>query len=143
MVGKFANDAIKSVLWKNRSYWIARYHLRNDVYEWDVDWSLLPRVGLKELILRAPNGKSGVLGHSSNDISDRAFQFKIAIAGAERELLAQVIGVVLNPDYDCVCYAVEGVNLIGPFEDNISPGRFQYGGGAMALPNYDVLGIGI
>lgn len=108
-----------------------------------MDWSLLPRAGLKEVILRAPNGKSGVLGHSSGDISDRAFQFKVAIAGAARQLIAQVIGVVLNPDYDCVCYAVEGINLIGPFEDNISPGRFLYGGGVMSLPNYDVLGINV
>jgi hypothetical protein len=109
MVVKFAGDAIKSVLWKNRSYWIARYNLRNDVYEWEVDWSLLPRVGSKRAYSYEHLTVSQVCSAiASNDISDRAFQFKIAIAGAERQLLAQVIGVVFNPDYDCVCYAVEG-----------------------------------
>jgi hypothetical protein len=98
---------------------------------------------LKEIILYSPSGKCGVLGHSSGDISDRAFQFKIAVAGAQRRTIAQVIGVVLNPNYDCACYAVEGHDLVGPFEDNISPGRFQYGGGAMLLPNYEVLGISV
>lgn len=125
----------------NRAFWVARYRDRKDIYEYaGPDWSQLPRKGLCEVILSCPNGMSGVLGHSSQDISDRAFQFKIARAfvNGRRQTDAQVIGVLLDPEGRCVCYAWEyDTQRLVQFEDNLF--SFFYGGGVMATPSFDAI----
>lgn len=94
-------------------------------------------------MLAVPGGKAGVLTHSTGLIEDRAFQFKVTTTMRNDIPQSQVIGLVLDDNMNCVCYAYEydKRKLIGPFEDNIAPGQFKYGGGVMATPSYEALGI--
>ena len=176
---KFVNDQIQAVAYKARgqSYWIARYRHRDDIYEWECDWGLVPRKGLTALVLQCPNGNWGVLENKGGNASDRLFQFKIATAEVSmggphcigvvdtktgrvwgwdpvsklpvlgsmpgRKTLAHVIGIVNGLDGEAIMWSWEYHNhrLVGPFEDNVSPGRMNYGGGVTQDLYYDVLGI--
>jgi hypothetical protein len=129
-----------------RSYWRAEYVDRAPIDERSCDWIQLPRRGLVQLALVCPNGKMGVLGHSSGQLDHRAFQFKIAHAdvglggGGERATDAQVIGVLVDAvSGRCVCYAWEygPRRLVGPFEDHLFD--FAYGGGVLRHPSLTVL----
>jgi hypothetical protein len=133
---------------RGQSYWVARYHDRPDVHEWECDWSLVPRQGLVELRLHCPIAGPNNVGVVSNsvDASDRLFQFKIAEArvgvgagGSGRGTLAQVIGLVHGLDGEATCWAWEyTTRRLVRFEDNVAPGRWRYG--LVGAFCWDVLG---
>ena len=131
----FALIAAKARAWvRRRAYWQVRYWDGKVVSEWERDWSHLRRRGLMQGRLVCPNGKVGYLGMSSGaDISERVFQFKVAMACAgpplpiSRVTTAQVMGIVYGLDGESVVYVWEPEpgQLIGPFEDNVFSMAYQ------------------
>lgn len=118
-----------------RAYWQARFTDGRVVSEWEVDWSLLPQRGLREVALVCPNGKVGVVGWGG-DGAGRFVQFKMAYAHGwglnSMTTEAHLVGIVHGNDGEATFYRwePEAFRLIGPYEDNVGPGRMQYGGGA-------------
>jgi len=183
---------------KGESFWRALYSDRPAIYEWDCDWILLPKKGLKQLHLMCPNGRVGVIA-SQSEMAGRIFQFKIAEMNSRsgRRLEAQVIGIEKGVgDGDCVCWSwehqisesiffpgskptieairalislektdpelwvvssfatsqrdeaegwtigiIRQARLVGPFEDNVKPGEFKYGGPATSTLAIDNISI--
>jgi hypothetical protein len=142
---------------KGQSYWAARFRDGTEVYEWQVDWSLLPRRGLIEVRLHCPNGQVGVLGNTL-DLSDRAFQYKEAelrismplkglaevITGKpkSRRVSKHVIGMLTGPNGEAVVwwwdYALR--RLLGPLPTTVEPGQVGILGNVASHLAFDVLG---
>lgn len=135
-------EALKAKLWGKRSFWAARYLLRDEIFEWDCDWLDLPRVGLVELRLHCPDGQIAVLGNSLG-IDDRAFQFKTAElrVGEGRKLAAHTIGV-MNGDGTALTYTWDYAThqLIGPVQETITQDAMLPSAGAVGKINFDLLG---
>lgn len=117
---------------EGKSFWAARYHAGDEVWECDYDWSLMPRQGLIEVRLHCPDGSVGVLGNTVS-LDERAWQLKTAMVqvGLGRQLLNQVIGVHDPETNTSVTYTwdYEDKQLIGPYT-TITPQL-----------NFDVVGI--
>lgn len=87
-----------------RSYWRLRYTDGRVVSEWEVDWSLAPKLNRQSLRLYCPDGQIAELGEAGrNEITGRCFQFKDAIisAGGLNGTLSQIVGLVENTNGDC------------------------------------------
>lgn len=124
-----------------RSWWMVRYRDGQTVNEWDgPDWSLLPRTGLQAVRLYCPNGQVAELGNSV-DASDRLFQLKVAVAsaGAGRQQLAHLIGIVTGTDGQCQVAAWEPEpGRLLTFEDNVF--HFAYHGlGMLAMEHVGIV----
>lgn len=127
----------------NRSFWRLRYTDGRVVSEWDVDWSLAPLRGRQALRLHCPNGQIAELGDSSGgDISDRVFQFKDALmtAGAGRQTLAHVVGLVDSSSGDCRYAAwLYGENRLVTGRSNVHD--FSFNGTPVGALAFDHLGV--
>jgi hypothetical protein len=123
-----------------RSWWQLRLMDGRIVDEREVDWSLAPIRGRKELRLVCPNGQQAVLGNSAG-ADDRLFQLKVGVrtAGAGKRTLAHVIGIIVGTDGLCRLWAWEPDpgRLVGPLTDNVRNVRYQQIGALSP----DVLGI--
>ena len=101
-----------------RSYWHLRYTDRDDVYEWQVDWSLAPKQTAKEVLLHCPNGQVAVLG-STHACGDRLVQLKTAVVGAgiDRRTTGHLIGLIEAPDGRMTCWHwdYDEQKLVGPY----------------------------
>ncbi len=116
-----------------KSFWVARFRDGKEIAEWQLDWSLLPRKGLIEVRLHAPNGKVAVLG-TTQDAPERFFQLKTATVSAalhggtnSHRTDAHLIGMLTGTDGQCTLYAWEygPRRLVGPLRDRWD--MMQYG----------------
>lgn len=118
-----------------RAYWVAHFRDGRTVHEWQVDWSLLPQKGLYKVLLVCPNTQVGVL-ETQGDGRGRFLQFKMAYAdgwGSKGPVTeAHLIGLVHGTDGEAKFWRwePEPFRLVGPYDDNVAPGRMTYGGGA-------------
>jgi hypothetical protein len=129
--------ALRAVVTK-RPWWRLRYTDGTIVNEWEIDWSLAPYKNRQAVRLCCPNGQVAELG--SGDCTGRLFQLKVATvgAGAARQTIAHVIGLVTGTDGQCKYAAwdsFEGKLITG--KDNVHAMKFQNIG---ALST-DVLGL--
>lgn len=128
------------------SYWAARFKARGDVYEFDCDWTDLPRQGLREVRLHCPDGQVAVLGNSV-DLSDRAFQFKTAglLVGVGKQLLAHTIGILTGPNGEATTYTWDYVKraLVGPTQEILNQDGSLSSAGPMGRLHFDLLGAKI
>lgn len=126
------------------AFWVARYRGRDDVHEWDVDWSLAPKRGMTELRLVCPNGRILVLGSiGGGDMAGRFFQLKVGTRAAvgvvepngqigfaptgATELQAHIIGRLDDANGHCTIHAWEpgwALRYREPYDDT-RPWDFQ------------------
>lgn len=116
-----------------RALWEVRYHDGTIRREADgIDWMDLPKRGLVNLSLVAPDGTGRGFGNTS-DATGRLFQLKgatltvgIGGPGGKRSRDFHLIGMLKDVTGQCVCWAWEhdAVRWDGPFEDNFF--AFQY-----------------
>lgn len=129
-----------------RSWWQAVYTDGHMLSEWQTladprdsrssRWEERQVKGLRTLILLCPNGKAYRLTSGEDG---KLFQFKVGAKsiGAADTVDAHVIGVVINSDGDCVCFAWEPPGRAIKFEDNVY--AMQYRNiGALGLDNLRV-----
>jgi hypothetical protein len=125
---------------KNRSYWRLRFIDGRTIDEREVDWSLAPQRGRMALQLVCPNGEIAQLGNTQ-DATSRLFQLKVGIrtAGAGKQTLAHVIGIIVGTDGLCRLWAWEPDpgRLVGPLTDNVRNVRYQQ----IGRLNFEVLGM--
>lgn len=124
----------------NRSYWRLRYTDGRIIDEREVDWSLAPTRGRMALQLVCPNGQQVVLGNTQGS-DGRLWQLKVAVrgAGAGRQVMAHVVGIINGTDGQTTLYAWEPDpgRLVGPLTDNVFALRYQQIGALSP----DVLGL--
>lgn len=128
-----------------RAYWVAHFRSGRTVAENEVDWSLLPQKGLYKLHLVCPNTQVGVL-EAQGDGEGRFVQFKLAYAhgwGTQGPITeAHLIGLIHGTDGEATFWRWEPEpwRLVGQYEDNVSPGRMTFGGGATQQLAFEHLG---
>ena len=121
-----------------RSFWQARYRDGRVISEWETGigkiqlpitlghtsrWESVDKTGMIGLRLLCPDGMAGEL-ESKEDY--KFFQLKCGSVGNGRQTTAHIIGVVINPEGDCICRAWETTpGRLIEFKDNIYAMKYQ------------------